>query len=157
MYIESFTNAARIGMPAVLLKHNTAYDYFIFNALMEFDAKGLILSGDTAVDQTDLNTPAPDVVAFTQEIVAVFVIEITRSSDVRLMKRKCIRYYNEYPDIQEIFVFDYQKQILYAMGETPDEWFSSINNIIYSDFLEFPVIDYFCHPRSFMQIHNNSN
>ena len=156
MIIQPITGPDRIGMGFIKLNHQTAYDNFIFNARIEFAKQSMCLSGGTAIDQSDLvHSLGPDIVAFTIDLVGVFVIEITRSRDVKAMFRKGLEYADRYPDVQEYFVFDFEKQVLYAPNEDMSEWYASTDCLIYSEFLSKPLVEYFRYPDELLPLYRN--
>ena len=156
MIIQPIISPDCIGMDFIKLSHQTAYDNFVFNARIEFAKQSMCLSGGTAIDQNDLvHSLGPDIVAFTFDLVGVFVIEITRSRDVKAMFRKGLEYMDRYPDVQEYFVFDFEKQVLYAPNEDMSEWFASTGHLIYSEFLSKPLVEYFRYPEELLPLFRN--
>ncbi|MBQ9439785.1 MAG: hypothetical protein IJU35_04255 [Paludibacteraceae bacterium] len=156
MIIQPITSPDRIGMGFIKLNHQTAYDNFVFNARLEFAKLNMYLSGGTAIDQNDLvHSLGPDIVAFTLDLIGVFVIEITRSRNLNAMFLKGLEYIDRYPDVQEYFVFDFEKQVLYAPNEDMSEWFASTDHLIYSEFLSKPLVEYFRYPDNLLPLYRN--
>ncbi|GEM_PF-5625134 len=143
-----------VGMGYIKLTHQFAHENFVCNSRHELAKRQLIVSGGTALDQRDLTRGlGPDVMILTRDLVGIFVIEVTRSRDVSRMFRKGLEYARRYPDVQEYFVFDFERQILYAPNEDMTEWYRSTDIDIYSDFLSKPVVEYFKFPEELLPLY----
>ena len=134
-------NYTGIGMsPRPKWKHQGIIRRAIVETNEELENQGLImLSEATVTDNWD--DLAPDLVVFNACNVPVTLIEITTHKDCNEIIKKCYKLIPRFPDA-EYFVYNYEKDILYAYDEENDEWVTSNEFIIRSNYLSKPLLDY---------------
>ena len=103
------------------------------------DQRLIMLSEATVTD--DWDDLAPDLVIFNEAYEPLSIIEITTHKECRAIIRKCHELIARFPEA-EYFVYDYEKQILYAFDNSDGEWVSSLEYEITSRYLDCPLIEY---------------
>ena len=90
----------------------------------------------------DWDDVVPDLTIFTKNMEPLCIIEIVTHSQVRADMAKCCELMERFPNA-EYFVYDYEHKVLYLYIPEEDDWFSSVDNILYSCYLSEPMIEYF--------------
>ena len=134
-------NYSGIGMsPRPRWQHQIAMSNFHANAANELKRKGLLfLSEATITDDWDDN--APDLVIFNKAMMPLSIIEITRSYQLGPILEKCEELMERFP-MSEYFVYDYEQEILYQYDATTDQWLSSEDYVLRSQYLTKPIMQY---------------
>jgi len=124
-------------------KHEHQNVMFSAGINMSFELKQLgykILPESTVT--SNWNDLAPDLVIFDSSMRPLSIIEIVTHSQVRADMVKCCELMERFPNA-EYFVYDYEHKVLYLYIPEEDDWFSSVDNILYSRYLSEPMIEYF--------------
>ena len=99
-----------------------------------------VLTEATVTD--DWDDVVPDLTIFTKNMEPLCIIEIVTHSQVRADMVKCCELMERFPNA-EYFVYDYEHKVLYLYIPEEDDWFSSVDTILYSRYLSEPMIEYF--------------
>lgn len=106
----------------------------------ELEQQGLVcLPEATVTDNWD--DLAPDLVIFDSGCNPVSIIEISTHREYRKIIQKCYDLIVRFPKA-EYFVYDYEGQVLYKLDFDTNTWIPSTDELLYSDFLSNPVINY---------------
>ena len=134
-------NYSGIGMsPRPKWQHQIAMSNLHINAANELKRKGLhILTEATVTDNWD--DLAPDLVIFDKAFHPLTIIEITRAYQLDAIMDKCEELMERFP-AAEYFVYDYENEVLYGYDADTDQWLSSADYQLYSQYLNKPVITY---------------
>ena len=102
--------------------------------------QGLLLLSEATVTD-DWEDLAPDLVVFSPDMEPLCIIEITTHAQCNTIIRKCYELMERFPEA-EYFVYDYEKQILYQYDGENDDWLSSSEYILVSEYLNKPMMEY---------------
>lgn len=134
-------NYTGIGMsPRPKWTHQNVIRLALIRAYDELEEQGLIMLSEATVTN-DWNDSAPDLVIFNQYNEPLSVIEITTHKEFRLIISKCKDLIIRFPET-EYFVYDYERNLLYAYDADLGEWFSSKDFEIVSHYLSRPLLSY---------------
>ena len=129
-----------IGSPRPRKQHQRVMSRMLINSYFELNRKGFeILTEQTVTD--DCNDLAPDLVIFNKYEIPVSIIEITRTYQLRAIMDKCEELMERFPD-SEYFVYDYENEVLYQYVADIDEWVSSGEYKLRSQYLNKPMLNY---------------
>ena len=134
-------NYTGVGMsPRPIWRHQIAMSHLHANMYFELVPKGYLpLTEATVTD--DWNDKAPDIVVFDRNNIPVSIIEITTSHDCDEIIEKCEDLMIRFPHA-EYFVYDYENEILYGFDHATQEWVSSLDAELYSNYLDRPILAY---------------
>ena len=132
-------NYTGVGMsPRPKWQHQNVISRAIYTASGELDKQGLIMLSEATVTD-DWDDLAPDLVIFDEQYCPLSIIEITTHRELHRIIDKCNELIPRFPE-SEYFVYDYEKDVLYKLEA--DEWISSAQEEIYSDYLSQPLMNY---------------
>lgn len=129
-----------IGSPRPIWQHQIVMSNLHGNAAAELKQKGLLLLTEATVTD-DWDDKAPDLVIFDKNMYPLTIIEITRNYQLDAIMDKCEELMERFPD-SEYFVYDYEEQILHQYAYQSDEWVSSEECELKSNYLNKPLINY---------------
>ena len=89
----------------------------------------------------------PDIVIFDEHNTLQFSMEITRKWGMSYDKKKCLQLQQRFPDA-EFYIYNYETDILYALGEN-GQWYNSQDYEINSRLFERPLLDYIFVPEEY--------
>ncbi len=89
----------------------------------------------------------PDIVIFDEHNTLQFSMEITRKWGMSYDKKKCLQLQQRFPDA-EFYIYNYETDILYALGED-GQWYNSRDYEINSRLFERPLLDYIFVPEEY--------
>lgn len=89
----------------------------------------------------------PDIVIFDEHNTLQFSMEITRKWGMSYDKKKCLQLQQRFPDA-EFYIYNYETDILYALGED-GQWYNSQDYEINSRLFERPLLDYIFVPEEY--------
>ena len=89
----------------------------------------------------------PDIVIFDEHNTLQFSMEITRKWGMSYDKKKCLQLQQRFPDA-EFYIYNYETDILYALGED-GQWYNSWAYEINSRLFERPLLDYIFVPEEY--------
>ena len=89
----------------------------------------------------------PDIVIFDEHNTLQFSMEITRKWGMSYDKKKCLQLQQRFPDA-EFYIYNYETDILYALGED-GQWYNSWDYEINSRLFERPLLDYIFVPEEY--------
>ena len=134
-------NYSGIGMcPRPKWQHQGVIAHFIKSAEPEIYMQELILLPEATVTD-DWDDLAPDLVIFSSEMEPLCIIEITTHHQCSAIIRKCDELIERFPEA-EYFVYDYEKRILYQYDAENEDWLSSAEYILLSEYLNKPMMEY---------------
>lgn len=134
-------NYTGIGMsPRPKWQHQNVISNLLSNTRAELRKKGLKMLPETTVTD-DWNDLAPDLVIFDKTYYPLSIIEITTHKECRAIIRKCHELIRRFPDA-EYFVYDYEENTLYQYIAEENEWITSDDEDISSQYLSHPLMDY---------------
>lgn len=121
-------------------QHQRAMMRLASRSIFELERKGLeILPEATVTD--DWDDLAPDLVIFNGSFEPLSIIEITRSYQLNAIVEKCEELMERFP-YAEYFVYDYEEEVLYQYDSATNQWVSSVEYELYSQYLNRPLLDY---------------
>lgn len=82
----------------------------------------------------------PDIIVKDEHKRLVFSMEITRSWGMTYDRRKCVQLKERFPEA-EFFIYNYETDVLYALGED-GLWYSSREYVLTSRLFKQPVLNY---------------
>ena len=133
-------NAKAIGSPRAWDLHQKIIVKTIVNMMPEVEANpGWDILPEALVTE-DPNDNYPDIIIKDEHKRLVFSMEITRKKYIRYDIRKCEQLQRRFPDA-EFYVFNYETDILYALGDD-GLWYSSEDYEISSCLFLHPLLDY---------------
>ena len=133
-------NAKAIGLARARDLHQTIISGTIFNMWPEIACRrGWRLMGEALVTD-DPNDNYPDIVIKDERKRLVFSLEITRRSSISYDRRKCLILQQRFP-WAEFYIYNYETDILYSLGED-GQWYNSQEYEITSRLFERPLLDY---------------
>ena len=134
-------NYTGIGMsPRPKWEHQNVMDTWLFFTHKELRKQGLHILTEATVTE-DCDDLAPDLVIFDEHNYPLSIIEITTHKECGKIIKKCYELIDRFPD-SEYFVYDYERLILYKYDYERDDWHSSEEDILYSRYLTYPLLDY---------------
>ena len=134
-------NYTGIGMsPRPKWEHQGIIRHALIETYDELEKQGLTLLSEATVTD-DWNDLAPDLVIFDVQNEPLSIIEITTHKECMSIIKKCYDLIPRFPDA-EYFVYDYERDILYMYDIDTDEWFSSNEGTIVSNYLKMPLQNY---------------
>ena len=134
-------NYSGIGMcPRPKWQHQGVIAQFFKCALPEIYMQDLILLSEATVTD-DWDDLAPDLVVFSPDMEPLCIIEITTHAQCNAIIRKCYELIERFPEA-EYFVYDYEERILYQYDGENDDWLSSAEYILVSEYLNKPMMEY---------------
>ena len=134
-------NYTGIGMsPRPKWQHQNVIRRAICKSYDELESQSLFMLSEATVTD-DWDDLAPDLVIFDNRYDPLSIIEITTHKELRKIITKCYELINRFP-AAEYFVYDYEKTILYKFNLETEEWNSSSIDVLYSDYLTSPLLDY---------------
>ena len=136
--LDDYTNG--VGSPRPKWQHQNVIRRAMHRAYEELDEQGLCMLSEATVTD-DWDDLAPDLVIFNERNVPLSIIEITTHRECSAIIRKCHELIARFPE-SEYFVYDYEKNLLYAYDSMTGEWFSSAEYELTSNYLAYPVIEY---------------
>lgn len=111
----------------------------ILNICYGLKDDGFFCRPEFCVDSQDLNSPAPDIVVYDDDLrYPVVIIEITTHKELKTIISKVKDLMDDYPQIKESFVYDYEKEIWHCHGEDlqgDEPSYSHLLNLDLSDYL----------------------
>jgi len=134
-------NYTGIGMsPRPQWRHQGVIRHAMRYAYDELERQGLVMLSEATVTD-DWDDLAPDLVVFDSSDEPLSIIEITTHRECTKIIRKCDELIVRFP-YAEYFVYDYERDELYAYDAEAEEWYSSADAEIRSVYLSRPMIDY---------------
>ena len=134
-------NYSGIGMsPRPRWQHQRVMDRMYYRCYEELVSLGLEMLTEATVTD-DWDDKAPDLVIFDKAFHPLTIIEITRAYQLDAIMDKCEELMERFPDA-EYFVYDYENEVLYMYDADTDQWLSSEDYPLYSQYLNNPVITY---------------
>ena len=130
-----------IGMARPKHGHQYVINLLIGRTFLEMNEQNLTMFPEATITN-DWDDVVPDLTVFTENMEPLCIIEIVTHSQVRADMVKCCELMERFPNA-EYFVYDYEHKVLYQYIPEEDDWFSSIDNILYSRYLSEPMIEYF--------------
>lgn len=95
----------------------------------------------------DPNDKYPDIIIKDEHKRLIFSMEITRKDYISYDRRKCLQLKQRFP-WAEFFIYNYETDILYALGED-GQWYNSQEYEITSRLFERPLLDYIYVPEEY--------
>ena len=129
-----------IGSPRPRKQHQRVMSMMLVKSYFELKRKGLEILTEQTVTE-DCNDLAPDLVIFNKYDLPVSIIEITRTYQLDAIMDKCEELMERFPDA-EYFVYDYENEVLYQYDFESDEWVSSEEYKLRSQYLNKPMLNY---------------
>ena len=134
-------NYTGVGMsPRPKWQHQRVITRLLSNMRVELTDQGYEPLPEATVTD-DWDDLAPDVVIFDERNRPLSIIEITTYVECKKIIRKCDELIERFPDA-EFFVYDYEKDVLYAYDANTDSWLTSLEYEIRSRYLSRPLVDY---------------
>lgn len=140
-------DAKAIGLARARDLHQVIISGTIVNMWQEIDVRrGWRLMGEGLVTDNP-NDNYPDIIIKDEHKRLVFSMEITRRRYIRYDIRKCEQLQRRFPDA-EFYIYNYETDILYALGEDR-QWYSSEEYEISSRLFERPLMEYIYVPEEY--------
>jgi hypothetical protein len=140
-------NAKAIGLARARDLHQTIISGTIYNMWPEIIARrGWRLMGEGLVTDNP-NDNYPDIVIKDEYKRLVFSLEITRKKYISYDIRKCHQLQQRFPNA-EFYIFNYETDTLYALGDD-GLWYNSNENSINSRLFEQPLMEYIYLPEEY--------
>jgi hypothetical protein len=134
-------NYTGIGMsPRPKWQHQHVIRHAMHYAYDELEQQGLYMLSEATVS-ANWDDLAPDLVIFDARNKPLSIIEITTHTERLEIIRKCHELIVRFPDA-EYFVYDYERNVLYAYDAETQEWVNSNEYEIGSRYLQQPLIEY---------------
>lgn len=95
----------------------------------------------------DPNDKYPDIIIKNEHKRLIFSMEVTRKDYISYDRRKCLQLQQRFPDA-EFYIYNYETDILYALGED-GQWYNSQDYEINSRLFERPLLDYIFVPEEY--------
>lgn len=95
----------------------------------------------------DPNDKYPDIIIKDEHKRLIFSMEITRKDYISYDRRKCLQLKQRFPWV-EFFIYNYETDILYALGHD-GQWYNSQEYEITSRLFERPLLDYIYVPEEY--------
>ena len=95
----------------------------------------------------DPNDKYPDIIIKDEHKRLIFSMEITRKDYISYDRRKCLQLQQRFPRA-EFYIYNYETDILYALGED-GQWYNSQKYEINSSLFERPLLDYIYVPEEY--------
>lgn len=139
-------NFKSIGSPRARNLHQRIITRTVVNMFQEIDAKGWdILSEATVTDNPYDNYP--DIIVLDQTGLLQFSLEITRNSGIYYDRKKGIKLKQRFPNA-EFFIYNYERDVLYALGDDL-QWYNSKEYELKSRLFCCPILDYIFVPEDY--------
>ena len=95
----------------------------------------------------DPNDKYPDIIIKDEHKRLIFSMEITRKDYISYDRRKCLQLKQRFP-WAEFYIYNYETDILYTLGED-GQWYNSQEYEIRSCLFERPLLDYIYVPEEY--------
>ena len=133
-------DANAIGLARAKDLHQSIISGTIYNMWTEITTRrGWKLMGEALVTE-DPNDNYPDIVIKDDKKRLVFSLEITRRWSISYDRRKCLYLKQRFPEA-EFFIYNYETDILYCLGDN-GLWYSSEEYELRSLFFKDPLMNY---------------
>ena len=106
----------------------------------ELEEQGLFMLSEATVTN-NWNDRAPDLVIFDAKYHPKSLVEITTHKELRLILNAFNELIDRFPSA-ECFTYDYEKNVLYKYDPASDAWNSSLQEELFSKYLELPMMEY---------------
>ena len=134
-------NYTGIGMsPRPKWQHQMVIRRVQNRTAQELDRQGLLLLSEATITD-DWDDLAPDLVLFDERFQPLSIIEITTHKELTKIIRKFSELIDRFPDA-ECFTYDYENNVLYKYEEQTTSWISSQQEVMYSEYLTMPILEY---------------
>lgn len=134
-------NYTGIGMsPRPKWGHQGVIRHALYRTYDELEEHGLIMLSEATVTN-NWDDLAPDLVIFDSRNEPLSIIEITTNKECAAIFKKCDDLIPRFPDA-EYFVYNYERNVLYEFDADTQEWFSSEEYEIMSQYLQEPLLAY---------------
>lgn len=131
--LDNYTGIGMSPRPARQHQHVMA------NLLIAIREDGFYALTEECINENDRNSPAPDLVIFTDEDEKqpFAIIEITTTKELKAIKEKVQKLCAVYSYIQEAFIYNYEKKQWYCAGANVDPENPSFSQIIDADLNDY--------------------
>ena len=119
-------NTPKIGFARGRWGHQGAIKHFLINASGKFDNIGLYLIYESTPTEENLNDVVPDLMVLDPHDgnKLLLWVEVTTTSQLAAMRRKCIRMMERFPDTI-FYLYDYKEHAVYVYDKEQQRWLSS--------------------------------
>lgn len=140
-------NVKAIGSPRAWDLHQEIIVETIFNMRQEVKQhRGWKIMPEALVTE-DPNDKYPDIIIKDEHKRLIFSMEITHSRYFSYDRKKCEELKLRFP-LAEFYIYNYEKDILYALGDDGN-WYSSNEYELTSNLFQRPILDYIYVPEDY--------
>jgi hypothetical protein len=136
-----------IGSPRARNIHQSIITRTVINLFPEINCRKNweILYEATVTDNPYDNYP--DIIVLDEYKMLQFSMEITRSWGMSYDRKKCIQLKQRFP-YAEFFIYNYETDVLYYLGDD-GKWYNSNLNELYSRLFSEPLLNYIYVPETY--------